>query len=302
MRKSSVGLVVTAAIGMVTSAPRIEAGDRFTPEQRKRMNEWKPRTAAEQAAIIKRGDRTIRTYSGTSGGMKVQGCRSNWKPGDYGYDPAKHSCGSRSVKIDGVSGSETGGGGGSSIQVERPWKYRVKMARADVGAIPADQLEASLERGDDARIFALLERAYRKKVVLSEGALVRALRRSQEPKVAYAAAYQLSGHRTPSARKVLARHVARGAPGHREVRKLLGEGAAAEVEAAKVEIAKRSEWMKDAATGTPGGRFQLRAIRALATEPGGDVEALLKQLARDTDKDVSEPAQAALEKRREAGL
>jgi hypothetical protein len=46
----------------------------------------------------------------------------------------------------------------------------------------------------------------------------------------------------------------------------------------------------------------MRAIEGLATEPGGDVTALLKQLSHDSNQRVSSAAAAALEKRRQAGL
>ena len=289
-------LLVAAASAALAPAQLTSQGREAL--KKKKYSDWKPRTDEEQRRIIERGDRTIRTYSGTSGGLKVGGCQSNWKPGDYGYDPAKHAC------PDSASGGSEPAPAGVIAASAPPWKYRIEQARAAVAEVPPDQLEAALGRADDARIFALLERAYKAKVVLSEPTLESALRRSQEPRAAYAAAYQLAGHRSPTARRTIARHVARRAPGYRKVRTLLGSGEAvdAELAAAREAVEKRAEWMKDAATGAPGSRYQRRAIEALATEPGDDVTSLLQQLARDGDKDVAGPALAALEKRQEVGL
>lgn len=294
------GLIVAGAM----------AQDGFTPEQRQRMKNWKPRTAAEQKAIMERGDRYTWKTSGRSGSLGVSGCASNWKPGDYGYDPAKHGCGSSSsgsggisgVSSGSISGSSSGSGGGVIAAAPRPWKQRLEEARAQVQDIPEDQLEEALGEVSGAHIFAVLERAYRAGVALPEPALAEALGRSQDPQAAYAAAFQLAGHRTLSARDTLARHVARGAAGHRKILGLLGPEAEALVATARDQVARRQGWMEDAATGRPGSRSQLEAIENLVGEPGGDVDALLQQLSRDSHETVSAAAAAALEKRREAGL
>lgn len=185
---------------------------------------------------------------------------------------------------------------------QRPWKDRVAEARLRAAQIPTAKLPAALESGDDARLFAGLEQAYQRKVTLSERVLARALARSQTSETAYAAAFQLARHKTPTAKRALARFVARQGPGHRKVGKLLGAEAAELIAAAREDQERLNRLLDRAATARPGSRVQLEAIASLATEPGSSVDTLLGQLAGDRHEPVANAAKAALAKRRRAGL
>lgn len=180
---------------------------------------------------------------------------------------------------------------------ERPWGERLREAKRIARHFEEGDLLEALDTHDDARIFAVLEICYKQRLRPPVPDLIRALRRCRDERAAHAAAYHLSIHEDPAARAEIVRHVTRRAQGHRKIRPLLGPDAGEELAAATAHFEKRSEWMRDAATAPPGSRYQLRAIRMLAEEPGTDVEALLRQLAKDSDDDVARAAETALEER-----
>lgn len=185
---------------------------------------------------------------------------------------------------------------------ERPWDIRLFEARRLARNLAESEMLDALDSSDDAQVYAVLEVCYQRRLRAPIPDLRRALERSRDERSAYAAAYHLTRHDDPQVHTILVEHVARGMPGHRRIREILGPGATEEIAEVAAHQARREEWMRDAATAPEGSRYQLRAIEALATEPGGDVEGLLRQLAEDNDADVADAAQAALVRRQDAGL